>query len=290
VGKFRFGVSLRSIDGRAEWIRKCRRAEELGYDVITVPDHLGAPSPFPALAAAAAVTERPRLGPLVMNVPFYNPALLARDIATTVQLSGGRLELGVGAGHMKAEFDDAGLPWNPASERIAFLGETLDELRQRLDAAGVAHPPLLIAGNSDAVLDLAAKHADIAGFAGLRQAPGKPPGTFQLEGASQMDARVAHFTEGAGVRAPDVEFNMLVQKVAVTGDRRAEAAAWKARIPDLALNADELLDAPQLLLGTVAEIVQQLRDRRERYGFSYITVFEAELEKFAPVIEELSGR
>jgi hypothetical protein len=69
MGKFRFGVSLRSIDGRDEWIRKCRRAEELGYDVITVPDHLGAPSPLPALAAAAAVTERPRLGPLVMNVP-----------------------------------------------------------------------------------------------------------------------------------------------------------------------------------------------------------------------------
>jgi hypothetical protein len=69
MGKFRFGVSLRSIDGRDKWIRKCRRAEELGYDVITVPDHLGAPSPLPALAAAAAVTERPRLGPLVMNVP-----------------------------------------------------------------------------------------------------------------------------------------------------------------------------------------------------------------------------
>jgi probable F420-dependent oxidoreductase len=136
--RFRFGVSLRSIDGRDEWIRKCRRAEELGYDVITVPDHLGAPSPFPALAAAA-VTERPRLGPLVMNVPFCNPALLARDIVSTIPLSAGRLDLGLGAGHMKAEFDDAGLPWSPGAERIGFLSRTLDELRRRLDDEGVAN-------------------------------------------------------------------------------------------------------------------------------------------------------
>src|ERR1700709_1520684 len=108
MGKFRFGVSLWSIGGRAQWMGKCRRAEEIGYDVITVPDHLGRPSPFPALSVAATVTERLRRGPLVMNVPFYNPTLFARDVATTVQLTGDRLDLGLGAGHMKREFDDAG--------------------------------------------------------------------------------------------------------------------------------------------------------------------------------------
>jgi alkanesulfonate monooxygenase SsuD/methylene tetrahydromethanopterin reductase-like flavin-dependent oxidoreductase (luciferase family) len=84
MGNFKFGVSLRSAESREEWMAKCRKAEEIGYDVITVPDHLGAEkmSPFPALAVAAAVTERVRVGPLVLNVPFYNPALLARDIAT----------------------------------------------------------------------------------------------------------------------------------------------------------------------------------------------------------------
>src|SRR3981081_4229412 len=107
MGKFRFGVSLHSIDGRAKWIGKCRRAEEPGYGVINIPRHLGMPSPFPARPVAAAVTERPRVGTMVINVPFYNPALLARDIAATVQLSGDRLHLGLGAGHMKSEFDDA---------------------------------------------------------------------------------------------------------------------------------------------------------------------------------------
>src|ERR1700712_1129830 len=124
MGNFKFGVSLRAVESRDQWVAKCRRAEEIGYDVITVPDHLGRPSPFPALSVAATVTERLRVGPLVMNVPFYNPTLFARDVATTVQLTGDRLDLGLGAGHMKREFDDAGLPFHRAAERIGFLGET----------------------------------------------------------------------------------------------------------------------------------------------------------------------
>lgn len=288
MANFRFGVSLRGVDGPAEWAAKCRRAEELGYDAITVPDHLGPnrPSPFPALAVAATVTERPRVGPLVLNVPFYNAALLARDVAATARLSGGRLDLGLGSGHMKAEFDDAGLEFQRAGERVAFLGKTVEELRRRLDDEGVAQPPLLLAGNSDAVLDLAARHADIVGFAGLRQLPGKPPGTFTIDGPERMDERVAFVRERAGGRA--IEFNMLVQKVFVTEDPHSEVQAWKDE--SIELSVDELLDTPQLLAGTVEEIAAQLRERRDRYGFSYFTVFEAELEKFAPVIELLRNQ
>jgi probable F420-dependent oxidoreductase len=290
MGNFRFGVSLRSVESRDQWIAKCRRAEEIGYDVITVPDHLGMTSPFPALSVAAAVTERPRVGPLVMNVPFYNPALLARDVAATVRLSGDRLDLGLGAGHMKREFDDAGLPFRSAAERIGFLGETITEVRRRLDDEGVQQPPLLIAGNSDGVLDLAAKHADIAGFAGLRQKRGAAPGTFELDDATAMDQRVAFFRERAGSRAADVEFNLLVQRVTITGDRRAAAEEWQAALDQPGIDLETLLDAPQLLLGSVEEILGQLQARRERYGFSYISVFEAELEKFAPVVRELGGK
>jgi probable F420-dependent oxidoreductase len=290
MGNFRFGVNLRSVESRDQWITKCRRAEELGYDVITVPDHLGMASPFPALAVAAAVTKRPRIGPMVLNVPFYNPALLARDIAATAGLSGDRLDLGLGAGHMKREFDDAGLPFHRAAERIKFLGETIGEVRRRLDEEGVKQPPLLIAGNSDGVLDLAAKHADIAGFAGLRQKRGEAPGTFELDDADAMDGRVAFFRERAGARASDVEFNMLVQRVRITDDRRAAAEEWRAALDQPELDLEPLFEAPQLLLGSVDEIVEQLQGHRARYGFSYITVFEAELEKFAPIVRELSGQ
>ncbi|WP_410596659.1 TIGR03621 family F420-dependent LLM class oxidoreductase [Amycolatopsis sp. lyj-23] len=288
MGNFKFGVSLRGIGSREAWIARCRRAEELGYDVITVPDHLGTGrfAPFPVLAMAAAVTERPRLGTLVSNVPFYNLALFAREASTTAALLDGRLDLGLGAGHMKSEFDAAGIPWQHAATRIGRLEESLAHLRKHFADEGIDHPRLLIAGNSDGVLELAAGHADVVGFGGLRQQPGKPPGTFKLDNAEAMDERVAHFRARAGAR--EVEFNMLVQHVEVTEDRRAAAEAWhekteRSTVPD----ARELLDAPQLLLGTVEEIAGQLVDRRERYGFSYITVFEPYLEAFAPVLKEL---
>ncbi|WP_284748548.1 TIGR03621 family F420-dependent LLM class oxidoreductase [Amycolatopsis sp. RTGN1] len=288
MGNFKFGVSLRGIGGRDAWIAKCRRAEELGYDVITIPDHLGtgSPAPFPALAMAAAVTERPRLGTLVSNVPFYNLALFAREASSTAALLDGRLDLGLGSGHMKSEFDAAGLPWQNAAGRIGYLEESLGYLRKHFDDEGLAMPRLLIAGNSDGVLGLAAEHADVVGFAGLRQAPGKPPGTFMLDNAEAMDDRVAYFRNRAGER--DVEYNMLVQRVVVTDDRRGAASAWHDETEHRAARSvDELLDAPQLLLGTVEEIAGQLETRRERYGFSYITVFEPMLETFAPVLKEL---
>ncbi|MEQ0560453.1 LLM class flavin-dependent oxidoreductase [Amycolatopsis sp. NEAU-NG30] len=268
MGNFKFGISFTGIGSRDAWIAKCRRAEELGYDVITVPDHLGTGrfAPFPVLAMAAAVTERPRLGTLVANVPFYNLALFAREASSTAALLDGRLDLGLGAGHMKAEFDAL-----PTSARASATCGNTSKTRA--------------SGNSDGVLDLAAEHADVVGFAGLRQQPGKPPGTFQLDLAEAMDERVAYFRAKTG-RA--VEHNMLVQHVEVTGDREQAARAWHEKTGGRAAPAArDLLDAPQLLLGTAEEIAGQLVARRERYGFSYITVFEPYLETFAPVIREL---
>jgi probable F420-dependent oxidoreductase len=291
MGKFKFGVNLWQADSREDWVAKCLRVEALGYDVISVPDHLGPGrhAPFPALTMAAAVTRRPRVGTLVSNVPFYNFALFVREVSTTVKMTGGRLDLGLGSGHMKSEFDDAGLHWTPAKERIQYLADSLDHLREHFSEEGITPPPLLLAGNSDGVLSLAARHADIAGFAGLRQAPGKPPGTFRLDDAERMDERVAFFRSHTDGRDP--ELNMLVQRVIVTDDRRGAAEAWREEVKDQdGLDVDTLLETPQLLFGTVGEIVQQLRDRRERYGFSYITVFEPMLETFAPVVKELSGQ
>jgi probable F420-dependent oxidoreductase len=273
---FRFGVTMRAIGG--DFATKCRRAEELGYDVITIPDHLGAPAPFPALVAAAAVTERVRVGPLVLNVPFYNAALLARDIESTVQVTGGRFDLGVGSGHMKREFDDAGLPWWPAKVRVGYLEHTLGELRERLPEL----PPLLIAGNSDGVLSLAAKQADIVGFAGLKQAPGKPPGSFDLTTADELAERVAFVRERA---ARELEFNMLIQHVVAREDPRAELDSW---VPGY--TADDLLAAPQIFAGPVARIAEQVQHHRERFGFTYFTVFESAMAAFAPVMDLVRPR
>lgn len=129
---FRFGVNLMASAPADEWSAKCRRAEELGYDVILVPDHLGMPAPFPALVAAARATERPRLGTFVLNAGLWNPALLAREVATTDALTGGRLELGLGTGYVRAEHDAAGLPFGSPGERVDHLRRTVEELERLL--------------------------------------------------------------------------------------------------------------------------------------------------------------
>jgi alkanesulfonate monooxygenase SsuD/methylene tetrahydromethanopterin reductase-like flavin-dependent oxidoreductase (luciferase family) len=101
----RFGVNLTKLEDRASWMDKSRRAEDLGYNVITVPDHIGMPSPFLACAMAAEATSSVQVGTFVSNTSFYSPALFARDVVTAVQLTGGRLEVGLGAGWKKPEFD-----------------------------------------------------------------------------------------------------------------------------------------------------------------------------------------
>lgn len=170
---FRFGVNLITPAASDQWRKKCRMAETLGYDVILVPDHLGMPAPFPALVAAAEATERPRLGTLVLDSGFWNPTLLAREVATTDQLTGGRLELGLGTGYMRAEHDAAGLPFGTPGERVTHLQRTITEL-DRLYASDDftpqplqrPRPPLLVGGNGDRVLKLTAQHAEIAAFSG----------------------------------------------------------------------------------------------------------------------------
>ena len=279
MNDFRFGVSLHFLTGRDDWAAKCRRAEELGYDTITIPDHLGRPAPFPALVAAAQATERVRVGHLVLNAPFYNPVLLAREVSSAAVLTGGRLDVGLGSGHMKSEFDDAGLRFAPPRERIEHLARTIDVLRTRL--ADV--PPLLIAGNSDGVLRLAADHADIVGFAGLKHARGFPPGTFDLAPADELDERVRFVRERLNGRS--TEFNMLIQQVVVADDPSEELQKWWAGVPAaLGRAADHLAEAPQVLAGSAEQIAAKVRAMRERYGFTYFTVFERFLEDFAPVI------
>ncbi|MET9899009.1 LLM class F420-dependent oxidoreductase [Streptomyces sp. NPDC006446] len=304
---FRFGVSLLTPASAAEWRAKCRRAEELGYDVITVADHLGMPAPFPSLVAAAEATERPRLGTFVLNAAFWNPTLLAREVATTNALTGGRLELGLGTGYVPSEHETAGLPWGTARERVDRLRHTVEELGRILGPLGsglVPHVPprpggeasgpptapeprvpLLIGANGDRMLRIAAEHADIVSFTGART---RQDGTLEPITAGELDERVALYRKAAASRVEPAELNLLIQIVGVTEDRGAAIRPWLPRIPHL--TEPQVLDLPVVLVGTVEQIVEQVRARRERFGFSYLTVLEPNLEAFAPVVRELRGR
>ncbi|MFE9250587.1 LLM class F420-dependent oxidoreductase [Streptomyces sp. NPDC007088] len=289
---FRFGVNMISPAEGAEWGKKCRRAEELGYDTVLVADHLGMMAPFPALTAAAGATERVRIGTFVLNAGFWNPALLAREAATVDALSGGRLELGLGTGYVQSEHEAAGLPWGSARERVDHLRDTVKELERLFGSAEHQpaavqrpRPTLLVGGNGDRVLRLAARHADIVAFSGGRTTP---EGTPQPLTADQLEERVAVYQRVAAERPRPAELNLLLQSVVVTEDRERTAEEWRAHMPHL--SAEELLEVPILAFGTVEEIADRLQAHRKRYGFSYFTVLDPFMETFAPVLAELRRR
>lgn len=292
VRPFRFGVNMVTPADAGAWREKCRRAEALGFDVITVADHLGMPAPFPAIVAAAEATERPRLGTFTLNAGFFTPTLLAREVATTDQLTGGRLELGLGTGYVRAEHEAAGLPFGTPGQRVAHLRRTVEEL-DRLAAAEdftprpvqTPRPPLLIGGNGDRVLELAAQHADIVAFTGATVDPAGPDGAPRMLSAEQLDERVAAYRKLAADRAAPAELNLLVQMVVPTPDRRATIRPHLDRLPHL--TEDQALEVPILLIGTTEQMVEQLRVQRERYGFTYITVLEPWMDAFGPVLEAL---
>ncbi|MDN3249890.1 LLM class F420-dependent oxidoreductase [Streptomyces mutabilis] len=291
---YRFGVNLTISASADEWNAKCRRAEELGYDVIQVPDHLGMVAPFPALVAAARATERPRLGTFVLNAGFWNPALLAREVATTDALTGGRLELGLGTGYVQAEHDAAGLPFGSPGERVGHLRRTVEELERLLgDEEYLPRPaqksgvPLLIGGNGDRMLELTARHADIAAFTGGRTVRGSTTGQLAPITAEELDERVARYREFAAGREEPAELNLLIQMVVVTEDRAAAVRPLLKHVPHL--TADRLLELPIFLAGTLEQITAQVRAQRERYGFTYLTVLEPYMEAFAPVMRALRG-
>lgn len=278
---FRFGVVLAPGTDPDEWAARCRRAEQCGYDVLLLPDHLGMGAPLPALLAAAAHTRRPRLGTFVLNAGFWRPALLRREVAALAGLTGGRLELGLGAGYDREEFAAAGIGLLTARDRVEHLAETLDALR----AEPAAHP-LLIGGTGDAVLRLAARHADIVGFTpGRRAAVGRPP---VLHDYGRLAERIAFVRDAAGDRAADLELNLFVHAVVVTAD--PPAAARQLAVQAGGVSTAELLALPTVLIGSAAEIADRLIAHRAALGITYFTVREAAMDQFAAVIAELAGR
>ncbi|MGI5217895.1 TIGR03621 family F420-dependent LLM class oxidoreductase [Nocardia sp. CA-290969] len=287
--EFRFGVNMGVPQARDEWVRKCRRAEALGYDVIGVADHLGLAPPFPALVLAAENTERVRLNTFVLNAPFYNPVLLAREVAGTDRFVEGRLELGLGAGYVRDEFDTAGIPFGTGASRVGRLEQTIRTLRELFADPGYqprparpGGPPLLIGGWGDRLLTLAARYASVVALTGAATTAAGP---LRLAGLAEIDERVRFVRAALGERAPDVELNIMAQTVAPAARRAEILDKYSSALePEVLAEVDEL---PTVLIGSPRELADRLRANRERFGFGYITVLEPDLEAFAEVIAEL---
>lgn len=303
---FRFGVQSRSAGPRQSWLETVRRVEALGYDTIMWPDHfVRGFEPVAVLAAAAIATTRLRLSGFVFDNDFRHPVVLAMSAASIDVLSDGRLELGIGAGWLKDEYDQAGIPFDPASVRIARLEEAVHLLKRLLSGERTTfhgefytvdglqlppvpvqrpRPPLVIGGGSRKILSLAAREADIVGITNRALPDGSKDGADLSAAATER--KLAWIREAAGDRFDDIELNLICQNVEITDDRRAAAERLAAELP---LTAEEVLESPLVLLGTVDEIAETLRERRERYGFSYVVIVEPVMEVFAPVVAQLAG-
>jgi probable F420-dependent oxidoreductase len=271
---FRFAVQCDLAHSRHAWQEKARRIEGDGYQVLALPDHFGAQfSPVPALLSAAEATRALRVGTLVFDNDFRHPALLAKDVATLDLLTDGRFECGIGAGWMRSEYEQVGLPFDPGPTRVARLEEAIAVLRalwrgspaefagKHYTVSGLAGtpaparhggPPLLVGGGGPRVLRLAGREADIASVVPRTRADGAGLDLGDLSEAAFAD-KVRWVREGAGAR--DVELNTLIQGVVVTEDR-AGAAVPIAKT--YGLSPETVLDTPYLLLGSASAIEERL--------------------------------
>lgn len=306
--RFRFGVQLSRAASASAWTDLARRAEDLGYATLFVPDHFDDQlGPLTASTAAAMATERLRVGALVYGNDYRHPVVLAKELATLDLVSEGRLEVGLGAGWMRTDYERAGMPYEPAGTRVdrmeeavavlkgLFSGEplTFEGAHYRIDdLAGTPppvqrpHPPFLIGGGGRRVLAIAAREADIVGVNPSLQA-GEIGADAALDAsAAATDRKVGWVREAAGERWDDLELNVLVFAAAVTDDRAGMADLLA---PMFSSTPEEVLESPHVIAGTVEEIAETLQARRERWGFSYIVVQGDAMDGFAPVVARLTG-
>lgn len=301
MGDFRFGLQVRAAPGD-DVVGIARRAEAAGFDVVLVADHVGPGglSPMPTLAALATGTSTIRLGTFVLNAEMRNPVQLAWEATTVDHLSGGRFELGLGAGHTPHEFAECGIAMAPAAERKQRLMAEVELLRALLDGDTASSPvldvveasverskqnrlPILVGGNGEALLTHAGAHADIIGLQGLGRTLEDGHRHEVRWTTDHLDRQIAHVRTGAGTRFGDLELNALVQVVEVTDDADAtEAAIGRLCEQVPSLSPDDARELPYVLVGSVDEIVAKLHRCRNRWGITYFVV--RSLDEFAPIV------
>lgn len=306
---FRFGVQASSTPDRASWVALAKRVESLGYATLTMPDHFTDQlAPVPALMAAADATTTLRVGALVWDNDYKHPAVLAKELATIDVLSEGRLEIGIGAGWTRSDYDAVGMPYDPPGVRVDRFMEGIDVMKGCFSEGAFSYagshytitnydslplpvqrpwPPILIGGGGKRVLSIAARHADIVGINGTMTAGTVGAEALQSMTADAVDDKVAIVRDKATDRLDQIELSVRAFFVSITNDRAGtiDGLAGALQMPVEAVEA-----TPFALIGTPKQLVDDLRQRRERWGFSYIVVGAEDVDAFAPVVAELTGR
>jgi probable F420-dependent oxidoreductase len=308
--RVRFGMVNEVIPGRDGWLDHVRRAEDSGVDTLLIRDHIS-PGPFgPQLAplatasAVAAHSTRLRVGTMVLSNDYRHPVLLAHEAATIDWLSGGRLELGLGAGWLRGEYHQMGMAFDPAGTRIARLEEAvgvitgllagqtvtfrgthyaIDSLTLPVAAAQRPRPPLMIGGGGPKMLALAGRHADIAGIlpAPIRGDEDSDDPADRTPAA--LEAKLAVLREAAGERFAQLEISTFAT-FRVTSQRRRDTEDLIRQRGWQGIGCEQVWAMPTVFIGSAEQIWQDLHDRRHRYGLSYYVTSDRNLEQLAQVI------
>jgi probable F420-dependent oxidoreductase len=306
--RFRFGLQVGTAASGDEWAATARKVEDLGFDTLFMPDHFGDQlAPVPALMAAAAATTELRVGTLVFDNDYKHPVVLAKELATLDRLSGGRLEIGLGAGWMLTDYEQSGIPYDPPATRVDRFEEGLAVIKGLLGPDPLTFegrhyritgldglpkpvqapcPPVIVGGGLKRMLSIAGREADIVGIN-----PTMPNGAADADAArtgtaAQTDEKLGWVRAAAGDRYDDLEVNLLNFGCFVTDDRAALADQFA---PLFGLTPAELLEYPHVLIGTVDEICESLEARRERWDASYIVVQHEAMDAMAPIVARLRG-
>jgi probable F420-dependent oxidoreductase len=309
---FRLLADGRAVAGGRELSEKARRAEAMGFAGLVIPDHLIEQlSPVPAMATIAAATDRLRIGAFVFNNDLRHPAVLAQDLASLDVLSDGRLDVAIGAGWNKPEYDGIGLAFDQVATRVDRLEEAIAVLKGLFGDGPFSlqgkfysihdhdgqpkpvqkpHPPLFVGGGGRRILTIAGREANVVGLAPriLRDQRVEPR---SLTFAATAE-KIAWVREAAGDRFDDLEFNVYPSgwPPTITDDPRAEARKVIDRLrmrSGIELTENEVLDSPHMFIGSVDGLVEKFRSLRERLGISSIMV--GEIDELAPVVERLAG-
>lgn len=285
-----------------------RRCEDLGYSSLLLPDHFGDQlAPFVALTVAAEATSSLRVGTLVADNDYRHPVVVAKEAMTLDLMSEGRFELGLGAGWLRTDYEEAGIAYDDPKVRVARMEEAISVVKglwgaerfsyegqhyRLAGAQGLPRPhrpsPLLaVGGGGRKVLSVAGREADIVGINPSLRSGTVDATTVTGAVADLVDQRVGWVREAAGERFARLELQILTRFAALVDDA---AGLAEQLAPSVGLTAEQALASPSFLVGTLDEVCERLEERRERWGLSYIVLHQAELEIFAPVVARLAGQ
>jgi probable F420-dependent oxidoreductase len=305
--RFRFGIQLSTAPSGDAWADLARKAEDLGYDTLFMPDHFGDQlAPVPALMAAADATAQLKVGALVFDNDYKHPVVLAKELATIDVLSGGRLIVGIGAGWMQSDYDQSGIPMDPPGVRVTRMEEGIAVLKgcfaegpfsfegehytiagyDGLPTPAQAPPPFLIGGGAKRVLSIAAREAQIVGINPSIHSGHVDAAAARNGAADETDKKLGWVREAAGAGYADLEINMLQFAGILTDDRKGTA---EMMAPLFGLEPGEIDTYPHVCIGTVDEIAESLEMRRERWDASFIVFQGDTMDAMAPLVAKLAG-